>query len=460
MSAVDAEILICGAGIAGVSAAYHLVVKQGLKNVLLIDERRPLTLTSDKGTQAYRNWWPGPDNTMVQFINRSIDLLEELAHANNNCFELNRRGYVYLTANADEAAQMRLSANEICRLGAGELRIHKDLKDYIPTSIDGFEYIADGADLITDADAIHTLFPFITPEIDTMLHVRRAGWMNAPAMGQLLFNKFLEHGGQFIQDRIEAIKVVNNRIDHVRLSARGKIYPGNLVIAAGPHLRAISDMLDLNLPVIDELHGKVTFPDYEKLLPYDLPLMILNDAIHLDWQDDKQKDFANNIESNNIEIKRLLSQFPAGVHLRPKGDAQNHDLMIIWTYDKKVQEYYSAPQFDPYFGEILMRGIAKLFPALTRYFNQSSRAYVDGGYYCKTPENRPLIGPLPITGTYIIGALSGYGVMSSQAAGELLAAHITNSKLPTYAPMFLLDRYQDPTYQALMAQLDSAKGQL
>ena len=73
---VSAEIVICGAGIAGIAAAYHLAVKHGVRDVMLIDERAPMSLTSDKSTEAYRNWWPGPDDAMVRFMNRSIDLLE------------------------------------------------------------------------------------------------------------------------------------------------------------------------------------------------------------------------------------------------------------------------------------------------------------------------------------------------------------------------------------------------
>ena len=77
---------------------------------------------------------------------------------------------------------------------------------------------------------------------------------------------------------------------------------------------------------------------------------------------------------------------------------------------------------------------------------------LDGGYYTKTVENRPLIGPLPIPGAYVIGALSGFGVMAACAAGELLAAHVTKSELPEYANAFLLDRYMDPIYSS---KLDS-----
>jgi glycine/D-amino acid oxidase-like deaminating enzyme len=43
---------------------------------------------------------------------------------------------------------------------------------------------------------------------------------------------------------------------------------------------------------------------------------------------------------------------------------------------------------------------------------------VDGGYYCKTPENLPLVGPYKCdtvtAGYYVCGATSGYGVMVAQ----------------------------------------------
>ena len=94
MGRATASVVICGAGIAGISAAYHLTVRRGLEGVVLVDERPPLTLTSDKSTECYRNWWPGPGDAMVSLMNRSIDLMEELARESDNAFHLNRRGYL------------------------------------------------------------------------------------------------------------------------------------------------------------------------------------------------------------------------------------------------------------------------------------------------------------------------------------------------------------------------------
>jgi hypothetical protein len=40
--------------------------------------------------------------------------------------------------------------------------------------------------------------------------------------------------------------------------------------------------------------------------------------------------------------------------------------------------------------------------------------------------------------------------MAACAGGELVAAHIMQETLPAYAPAFLLARYQEPQYQALL----------
>ena len=91
-----------------------------------------------------------------------------------------------------------------------------------------------------------------------------------------------------------------------------------------------------------------------------------------------------------------------------------------------------------------------MVPALQALVDKGPRPAMDGGYYLKTRENRPLIGPLPVRGAYVIGALSGFGIMASSAGGELLAAHVVEGHLPDYAPAFLLERYADPAYQELL----------
>jgi glycine/D-amino acid oxidase-like deaminating enzyme len=69
------------------------------------------------------------------------------------------------------------------------------------------------------------------------------------------------------------------------------------------------------------------------------------------------------------------------------------------------------------------------------------------------------VGPLPVEGAYLIGALSGFGLMASPACGELLAAYLTGRQPPPHAAAFRLERYADPAYQRVLENW-GATGQL
>src|SRR5215203_6222375 len=124
MADPSTKIVICGAGIVGIAAAYSLAVEHGVEDVTIVEEADPLSLTSDKSTEAYRNWWPGPDWAMTAFMNRSIDLIEGIARATGNRINLNRRGYVFATANATRISFLETMAKSAEAHGGGAARAH------------------------------------------------------------------------------------------------------------------------------------------------------------------------------------------------------------------------------------------------------------------------------------------------------------------------------------------------
>jgi glycine/D-amino acid oxidase-like deaminating enzyme len=454
----SAEIVICGAGIAGISAAYHLAVKEGIQDVILVDEREPLTLTSDKSTECYRNWWPGPGDTMVRFMNRSIDLLEQLADESGNYFSLNRRGYIFLTANDDAAAAMQQGAAEISALGAGELRVHEQLGSYQPSADEGYDKALNGADLLHDPAAIQALYPFIADTAVSLLHARRCGWFSAQQMGMYMMEQAKAHGVRFVQGRVEDVTVVDGRVHSIRINQNGETHSvaaKKYVIAAGPMLKQAGAMIGVDFPVFNELHGKIAFEDPLGVIPRDVPLMIWNDPVELAWTEEERADLAA-----YDDTRWLVETFQAGVHFRPEGGPGAKTIVAIWTYDIEKQKPVWPPVFPDEFPEIVLRGLVSMVPGLSAYLGKMARPYIDGGYYCKTQENRPLIGPLPVQGAYVIGALSGFGIMAAMAAGELLAAHVNGRDLPDYAPDFLLSRYENPEYQRMLADWDPTTGQL
>jgi glycine/D-amino acid oxidase-like deaminating enzyme len=440
-----ADAVICGAGIAGVAAA-HFLSKAGIKNIVLLDERPPLSFTSDRSTECYRNWWPDPE--MLALMNRSIDLMEGLAEESGNVFRMNRRGYLYVTADEKRASELENASHRTASLGAGPLRVHSSSSLYYqPSSREGFHDHPTGADLLIGNELIHKYFPYLTKYAFAALHVRRAGWLSAQQLGMYLLETARQRGVRFESGRVTDVHVTNGSVKGIRLSSGERIDAPIFVNAAGPGLKVIGDMLGVELPVHTELHLKTAISDSLRVVGRDAPLLIWTDPQCLPWEEEERRALAE-----DDETRWLTETFPSGVHTRPEGGEESQTILMLWEYQTKVMDPVWPPNMDEQYPEIALRGLSAMLPRMKEYFARMPRPQLDGGYYTKTPENRPLIGPTDVEGAYVIGALSGYGIMSACGAGELLASQITGADLPSYARAFQLSRYTDSEYTK---QLDS-----
>jgi glycine/D-amino acid oxidase-like deaminating enzyme len=460
LGASSADVVICGAGIAGIATAHELCVRRGIRDVLLVDERPPLTLTSDKSTEAYRNFWPGPDDAMVRLMNRSIDLLEELAQTSNNVFRMNRRGYIYATARREQAAALEDAARRATAMGAGPLRVHDQTSGapaYVPAAADGFGEPADGADLILDRSLIRSQFPYLTETTCAVLHTRRCGWFSGQQLGAHLLERAQVHGARLLRGRVSDVVLEGERVAAVKVDlpdGSTRVATRRFVIAAGPFAGPVASRIGVRLPIFSELHLKASFEDTLGVVSRAAPLLIWDDPQHLAWSDEERS-----VLGESVDTRWLLESFPASVHARPEGGPGSTTLLVLWPYHAApVEERFPIPE-DPDFPEIALRGISTMIPGLRAYLERMPRAFVDGGYYTKTRENRPLVGPLPVEGVSMIGALSGFGLMAACGAAELLAAHVTASTLPQWAAAFALERYNDPDYRRRVEEWGST-GQL
>jgi glycine/D-amino acid oxidase-like deaminating enzyme len=434
----QADAIICGAGITGISAAYYLS-QAGIKNIVLVDERSPLSLTSDRSTECYRNWWPDPK--MLGLINRSIDLMESLAEESGNIFRMNRRGYLYVTADESKIADLETASHQTSSLGAGPLRIHSSqASDYQPSHPEGFHDSPTGADLLLGNELIRKYFPYLTDKTVAALHARRAGWLSAQQLGMYLLERARSFGVRFEAGKVTGVDVKGGRVHGIQLSSGERIESPIFINAAGPYLKDVGKLLGVDLPVFTELHLKALIKDSLGAVGRDAPLLIWNDAQTLPWDAEECEALAS-----DEETRWLTEVFPAGAHTRPEG--AGNDILMLWEYRTKVTEPIWPPAMDDQYPELAIRGLATMLPRMREYFGRMPRPQLDGGYYTKTRENRPLVGQMGVEGAYVIGAVSGYGIMSACGVGELLAAHIAGGKLPPYAKAFELSRYEDPEYQ-------------
>ncbi len=445
MSGVDTEdgerfdAVIIGAGLAGISAAFHLS-RGGMHKVAVVDPRAPLSLTSDKSTECYRNWWPGPGNQMVRLMDRSIDLLDGYSAESGDAFHLNRRGYLYATADQTTFAELEREARSISRLGAGEVRTHTGLSDsYRPATPNSWDPDMTGADLL-DGPGVRRHFPALGHTTVGAMHIRRAGWFSAHQLGTWMLGESRRSGTRFIQSAAVEVRSAGGRIAGVVL-ADGTVLKSQVVVqCTGPMISETMDLVGEAIPVRSELHLKVSFKDFAGAIPRDSPMLIWNDHQTLDWSEEER------VGLLEFGRKDLAAELPRYCHARPEGGPDSNWVVALWEYHKTViTPTWPLPR-DELYPEIVIRGLARMLPAMDEYRDRIPFNRIDGGYYTKTPDNRPVVGPASTPGVYVVGALSGFGVMAACAAGELLAGHVLGSALPDYASAFTLDRFDDANY--------------
>lgn len=448
---MKAEVVICGAGMAGVATAYYLAAQHSLTDVLLVDKLGPLTLTSDKSVEAYRNWWPDP--VMVAFMNRSIDLIEGLARETDNAFGLNRRGYAYVTTDPARIEDFQHNVTHHAGLGLGPVRLHAGFSDetYQPQKVEGFEDQPTGADLFTGKQAIAAAFPYLNPATVAVLHARRCGWFSGQQLGMLMLERAKALGVRELRGEVTAVRQDGQGVSAVEVSTDSGlrvIHTRRFVNAAGPFLAEIGKLLNNDVPVQNILHQKIVFKDTAGVIPRDAPMVIDADGGPLNWTDEERV-----MWDSEPDYRWLLDDFPPGCHLRPEGAGDSNWLLLAWGLAHEAQNPVWQPSLSPEFPEVVLRGALRIAPELSRYVGRMPQPVMrDGGYYTRAAENLPIIGPMGVQGTFVVGGLSGYGMMAGCAAGQLAANWITGSTLPDYAGDFRLQRFDDAAYVASLAE--------
>jgi glycine/D-amino acid oxidase-like deaminating enzyme len=439
------KIVICGAGIAGVAAAYYLA-EHGATDVTLIEPGNPLSLTSDKSTEAYRNWWPGPDWQMTAFMDHSIDLMEEIARETGNRINLNRRGYLFATSDSGKIEFLATMAELAEKRGGGAARFHDTATSaYTPSPDRGFDLAVNGADVMTNVSLIRRHFPYLSPDTVAVAHARRAGWLSAQQLGALMLETARGRGVRLLRGTIVGVDAAERvRGVHVEQNSTClSLDATHLVLATGPMQKDMAAMTGIDLPIYAERHHKVSLADTLSAVPRHAPMMIWLDAQHLPWSAEERAAL-----EEDDEARWLLGEFPSGVHGRPDGASAT--LILFNHHGEAVAPEFPLPDPPPHYAEIALRGMSTMVPGLQAYAGKPTRPYVDGGYYVRTRENRPLIGPTTVEGAYVSCGYSGFGVMASCAGGDLIARHIMGAALPEYAPAFLPSRYQDREYIRLL----------
>jgi D-arginine dehydrogenase len=446
MKTTDVDVLVIGAGIVGIAAAYFLATQHKRTRLLIVDSGQPMTLTSAQSGENYRNWWPHP--IMTAFTDHSIGLMEDIARRTDNRIHMTRRGYLLATRNAPDRLIAQLyegygdAAERAIRLhdGAGATR-------YQPPHSADWQSAPTGVDVLLDRKLIEENHPYLDPEIAAILHIRRAGDLSGQQLGQFMLEELRALGGRFLQAHVTAIAKGSRFAIEIDVSgARETVNADVLVNAAGPYAAHIALLHGESLPLLNVLQQKVAFPDKQGAVSRQMPFAIDLDGQSIAWTPEEREAL-----SSDPALERLLAPMPGNIHCRPDGGEGGQWIKLGWAFNTTPGEPTREPQLDDNFPEVVLRAVSRMLPALKCYLGTLPRERSHyGGFYPMTAENWPLIGATRTPGAFVVGALSGYGTMSACAAGDLLARGVAGADLPSFARPLSLARYED---DALMSAL-------
>ena len=415
-------IAICGAGIIGVTAAYFISKANSNYKVILIDKIQPMSFTSSKSGENFRDYWPHP--CMEQLSSRSIELMENLrSEFGEDSFEMDFSGYHFVSHNRNK--------NIFADDNSDEFMLRNQVE--------------------TNSENIQKVHPYLDNGIQKSVFIQKAGHLDSYAMGSLFIREAKKMGMEMVQGEILNIEHSKNQFE-IKLDSNQTIQSDKIVIAAGPFLNYIAKMVGIEFPIWNTLQRKFIMPDPLKIIPSNMPFTIYSDGQFLDWSEEEKAFF-----QSEEKYHRLLQKFPGAIHIKPEPGGK---LKMGWAFQtENVRPTWEIPDFE-FFPQIVLKGASRFIPQLKIYENNIPTPIIEyAGHYTRTPENWPLIGPTIIENVYVIGALAGFGTMTSCAAGELCANHIFEKNLPDYAEYFHPNRYRNPKILKEIEELDS-DGQL
>ncbi|SNT76880.1 NAD(P)/FAD-dependent oxidoreductase [Paracoccus seriniphilus] len=432
--------IVIGTGIVGIATAYYLAKNHGQTAITLIDRDQPMAFTSAQSGENYRNWWPHP--TMVAFTNRSTDLMEEIARDSGNRINMNRRGYALATRSADIDELVTQLHDGLGDRAKDLLRYHTadHSATYAPFDKSDWEEVPDGVDIVQNQTLIRERFSSYDPEIRSVIHIRRGGDISGQQLGMYMLDYLNSVGVKRVIGEVRDIAHQDGyQVELATPSGNSTLTADQVVNAAGPFADRIAKMLGIDLPVNNVFQQKIAFEDRKGVIPRSMPFSIDLDGQKIDWTDTER-----DMLLEDPDFAWLAGDMPGAIHCRPDGGDNGKWVKLGWAYNETPATATWEQQLDENFPDIVLRGAARLNPALKAYYGQLPRnMHHYGGWYTMTEENWPLIGRMGPEGTFMNCALSGFGTMAACAAGELCAATIAGAALPDYAADFSMARYDD-----------------
>jgi len=362
-----ADAVVVGGGIVGVATAFWLS-RAGLDTVLVEMRDDLSTLTTPQSIECFRAQFTEP--AMAELVLQSIDVLEHLDQVigiPGYDIALRHQGYLFVTDDAGMVDRVKAAVETHHRLGVTDS-----------------EFLS--------GDEARARFPYLAQSVVAATFRQRDGWFSSHEATQ----GFAKGSDARFLLRTKATDILQDGEGVCGVeTARGTIATRTVINAAGPFAGVIGRMVDLDLP-LEPVRRQKVFISPKPQIPQDAPLVIdiVRDAY---WRP----------EVGGAYIAWVDPDEPAG---------------------PPAEELHT----DPYFAAIVLEKLIEICPFWEEVAEglKKSDLHPSAGQYVYTPDDQPLIGPVPERPGFYLNCGYWAGVMLSAGAGRRVADLVTGAMAP------------------------------
>ncbi len=374
-----ADAVVVGGGIVGTATAFWLA-REGLE-VILLEMRNGLsTLTTPASAECFRAQFTEP--AMAALAKKSIEIFEnfqEVIGIPGYDISIHQQGYLFMTDDPDMTKDLKAAVEQHHRLGITD-------SVFLP------------------GDEVRSRFPFVSPSVIAATFRERDGWLSTHELTQGFAKgcnaKFL------VETKVTQVLLDSKGVSGVE-TTRGRIDTRTVVDAAGPFAGEVARTAGIDLPITLVRRQKV-FVAVPSGVPHYAPFTV---------------DLVN------------------GAYWRPEvGGA-----LLGWVDPDEPEGPPSENvRVDPNFPAIVLDKVMRLSPfwgAISPKIKKRD-VNISAGQYVYTPDDQPLIGPVPEVPGFHLNCGYWAGVMLSPMAGKWTSDLITG-KMEQKANPLRLSRYQE-----------------
>ncbi len=367
-----ADAVVIGGGIVGVATAFWLS-RAGLDTVLMEMRDGLSTLTTPNSVECFRAQFTEPP--MAALAQASIKIFESFAETvgiPGYDISLHHRGYLFITDDHEMVSELKKAVETHHGLGVTD------------------------SEFLT-GEEVRARFPYISPSVVAATFRQRDGWLSSHEATQ----GFAKGSSARFLLRTKAIKVLQDAqgVSGVETN-QGTVTTRAVVNAAGPFAGVVGRMAGLDLP-LEPVRRQKAFIAPRPQIPQDAPM--------------------------TIDLVR-------DVYWRP----ETGGAYIGWVDpDEPVSEPSEELPTDWDFPAIALDKLIRLCPFWEEVTADLKKpdVQISAGQYVYTPDDQPLIGPVPEVPGFYLNCGYWAGVMLSAGAGKRVADLITGAMRPQDNPL-------------------------